>query len=124
MDRLRSSSKRSDDELKRLVERAVRDVCGLAGTGLSFHVRAVEIHGRPPTVIRAWAALHFDARGAPYCCGEPGCHLALHGGRAREVSDHVRRAMRLRQELQIDFGDRVGVEYHEGVRFKNPGTGH
>jgi hypothetical protein len=102
----------------RLVEGAVRDVCGLSRRGLSFHVRAVELRGRPATVLKVWAVLHFTASAAsPYCCGEPECHLGLKGDAGREVDEHVRRAMGLRREFRVDFGDRIDVEYHDGVQF-------
>ena len=112
------SRKRSEHELKGLVERAVTEVCGLDGSRLAFHVQAVETSGDPLSAIKVWSVLHFLAAGSPYCCGEPGCHLGLYGASGREVSARVRRAMRLEQALEIDFGDRVAVQYHDGVEFR------
>jgi hypothetical protein len=111
------STKRSDHQLKLLVERAVTDVCSLGDSALAFHVEAVAVAGSPPSSLRVWAVLHFTAAGSPYCCGEPGCHLGLHGPAGLAVSDHVRRAMGLRQPLDVEFGDRIAAQYHDGVEF-------
>lgn len=110
-------SKRSQCELKRLVEAAVAEVCGLPRLGLWFCVDAVEPAGHPPECLRAWATLHFLPTGSPFCCGEPGCHLWLFGERLAKVGEHVRRAMRLKQSVNVEFGDRIGVQYHPGVEF-------
>jgi len=109
--------KRSQHEFKRLVERAVKDVCGLPRPGLWFCVDDVESRGHPPEHLSVRATLHFLSEGAPFCCGEPQCHLGLLGEQLRAVEEHIRRAMHLRQELTVEFGDRLGVEYHEGVTF-------
>lgn len=116
------SAKRSTHEIRRLVERAVTEICDLRRRGLAFHVLSVEPAGRPLRVIRAWAVLHFTAAGSPYCCGEPECHLALRSGGAGDVGDHVRRALGLRHAIEVDLGDRIDVEYHDGVRFTNAPT--
>lgn len=110
-------NKRSQHEQKRLVEQAVADVCGLPRPGLWFCVDVVEASGWPPEQLTVWATLHFLPEGSPFCCGEPGCHLGLCGERLLRVSEHVRRAMHLRQELSVDFGNRIGVNYHMGVVF-------
>lgn len=107
----------SQHELKRLVEQAVADVCGLPRPGLWFCVDEVEARGGPPEHLKVWATLHFLPEGSPFCCGESGCHLGLFGERLQQVSEHVRRAMHLRQELSVDFGDRIAVYYHSGVVF-------
>ncbi|MBI4600908.1 MAG: hypothetical protein HY721_03010 [Planctomycetes bacterium] len=109
--------KRSQHELRRLVEHAVADVCGLPRPGLWFCVDKVEARGQPPERLTVWATLHFLPEGSPFCCGEPGCHLGLCGERAQQVSEHVRRAMHRRQRLSVDFDDRIGVDYHAGVTF-------
>jgi hypothetical protein len=109
--------KRSQHELKRLVEQAVSDVCGLPRPGLWFCVDVVEPHGRPPERLKVWATLHFLPEGSPFCCGESGCHLGLRGEILREVGEHIRRTMGLRQEVSVDFGHRIGVHYHPGVVF-------
>jgi hypothetical protein len=110
--------KRSQAELRRLVETAVAEACGLPRPGLWFGVDAVEASGQPPERLRVWATLHFLPAGSPFCCGEPGCHLALFGERLAMVGEHVRRAMGLRQAAAVEFGDRVGVQYHPGVEFR------
>src|SRR5436305_6745380 len=99
--------KRSEAELGRLVAEAVAEVCGLPRPGLWFCVDRVEAVGRPPGVLRVWATLHFLPAGSPFCCGEPTCHLGLFGNRLAAVGEHVRRAMRLRQTVAIEFGDRI-----------------
>jgi hypothetical protein len=103
--------------LKRIIEEAVGHVCDLPRPGLWFCVDEVEAKGRPPVRLIVWATLHLLPEGSPFCCSEPNCHLALHGGseRRREVADRVRRAMHLRQGLNIDFR-RITANVHAGVR--------
>ena len=108
--------KRSEHELKRLIEEAVSTRCRLADRGLWFCIDRVEANGRPPERLKAWATLHFLPAGSPFCCGEPECHLGLIE-RIDDVNDHVRRAMNLRQPVIVDFGDRIAVNYHAEVRF-------
>src|SRR5262245_50045757 len=112
------ASKRSKQKLKRLVESAVAEACRLPRPGLWFCVDDVEVFGNPPVRVKVWATLHFLLAGLPFCCGEPGCHLAPWGDRLVEIGDHVRRAMGLRQTVTVDFGDRIGVNYHAGVEFE------
>ena len=109
------SDKRSQFELKRLVEQAVADTYVLAARGLWLCVDQVETHGRPPEHLKVWATLHFLLKGSPFCCGEPAYHFG--GAGVRQVSEHVRTAMHLRQPLSVDFGWRIGVNYHKGVTF-------
>ena len=117
------SSKHSKAELKRLMEKAVVEICGLPRPGLWFCVDEVKATGAPPDHIQAWATLHFSADGSPFCCGEPSCHLGIFPGhyvgpfseRNTEVSEHVRRAMHLRQKVSVEF--QFAVQYHEGVSF-------
>jgi hypothetical protein len=110
--------KRSKQELIRLVEEAVSEVCGLPRPGLWFCVDELETVGRPTSRLKIWATLHFLPEGSPFCCGEPGCHLGLFGNRLIAVGEQLRRALGLRQEVAVDFADRIGVNYHEGVRFR------
>ncbi len=110
--------KQSEAELRRLVEAAVAEVSGLPRPGLWFCVDQVEVLGHPPERLRVWATLHFLAAGSPFCCGEPGCHLWLFGDRLAAVGDHVRRARGLRQSVVVEFGNRIGVQYHAGVEFR------
>ena len=126
---MRARSKRSDAELRRLVEAAVNEVCSMPRPGLRFGVDGVEASGEPPERLRVWATLHFLAEGSPFCCGEPGCHLGLFGERLDAVGDHVRRAMRRRSPVSVEFHNRIGVSYHAGVVFSgilsrttNPGS--
>jgi hypothetical protein len=109
--------KRSQHNWKQLVERAVADVCGLPRLGLWFCVDEVEARGRLPDRLTVWATLHFLPEGSPFCCGEPGCQLGLDDELTHYVSEYLRHAMHLRQELSVDFGGRIGVNYHEGVTF-------
>ncbi len=37
--------------------------------------------------------------------------------RLREIGENVRHAMRLKQSVEIEFGDRIGVAYHDGIKF-------
>lgn len=110
-------SKRSQAELRRLVEAAANEVFRLPRTGLWLCVDEVEASGNPPSGLRVWATLHFLADGAPFCCGEPNCHLGLMEDRVARVGDHVRRAMGLRQQVVVAFDDRLGARYHDGVWF-------
>ena len=108
--------KRSEHELRRLTEDAVNRECDLGAKGLWFCVEQVEAQGHPVERLKVWATLHFLPAGSPFCCGEPECHLGL--TRRREaINDRVRRAMELRQPVTVEFGWRVAVRYHEGVRF-------
>jgi hypothetical protein len=84
-------------------------------------VDRVEAVGRPPDQLRVWATLHFLPDGSPFCCGEPDCQLGLFGDRLAAVGDHVRRAMGLRQPVEVDLGDRIAVRYHPGVTFTGEG---
>jgi len=118
----RKTGKRSEAELRRLVATAVAEECRLPRPGLWLSVDRVEVMGRPPERLRAWATLHFLPDGSPFCCGEPGCHLGLSGDRLEAVGDHVRRAMGLRQPVAVDFGDRIAVRYHPGVTFSQEET--
>ncbi len=118
MTRARPPGRRSEHELKRLVEEAVSDACDLDRARLAFHVDAVEVRGRPPERLIVWATLHFLAGGGPFCCGETGCHLALRE-RHDEINERVRRSMGLRDEVVVDLDDaRIGVSYHDGVAFR------
>lgn len=112
-----TDGKRSNHELTRLVEEAVRDEWDLEGRGLQLIVSRVEPSGRPPERLKIWATLHFLPAGSPFCCGEPGCHLTLYGEGLDRVADRVRRAMGLRQPVSVDFGDRIEARYHDGVEF-------
>lgn len=117
------NDKRSEHELKRLVEEAVAEACRLPRPGLWFCVDRVESVGQPPEQLKVWATLHFLREGAPFCCGEPGCHLGLSVDRLDAVGEHIRRAMHLQQDVTVDFGDRINVDYHEGVTFDSSSNG-
>ena len=128
----RQDSKRSEHELKRLVEEAVADECKLAGRGLWFCVDKVEAHGHPPERLVVWATLHFLPSGSPFCCGMPECQLAMFiPGRLERIGDLIRRAMGLSQPVTVELhrfparpGDpgqlthsRIAANHHEGVEF-------
>jgi hypothetical protein len=110
-------SKRSEAELKRLVQTAIDETCGLPRKGLWLCVDAVESSGHPPERLRVWSTLHFLREGSPFCCGEPGCHLYAFTNRLAEISEHVRQAMGLRQPVEVEFRGRIAGNYHEGVEF-------
>lgn len=127
----RQGSKRSEHELKRLVEEAVAEECRLAGRGLWFCVDRVDTHGHPPERLVVWATLHFLPEGSPFACGEPDCQLGTFiPERLDRIGDHVRRAMGLTQAVRVEFlrfpspGDpdqlahsRIAACHHEGVEF-------
>lgn len=110
------NTKRSEAELRRLVESAVRDACDLERRSLRFIATHVVASGRPPSRLRVWGTLHFLCDGSPFCCGEPGCHLGFTDA-SDDVNDHVRRSMGLAQQVDVEFGERVDVTYHAGVTF-------
>lgn len=111
--------KRSQHELKRLVEEAVAVECDLPRLGLWFCVDAVEAQGRPPARFRVWATLHFVPVGSPFCCGEPGCHLGLFGELLERVGDRIRRSMGLTQPVAVEFTGGIGTCYHSGVQLQH-----
>lgn len=111
---------RSQRELGRLVETAVNSVYRTAERGLWFCVDNLEHKGWPPEQLDVWATLHYLPAGSPFCCGEPNCQLGIFAGPQREVSEHVREAMHLKQELVVHFGEhaeRVRPNYQAGVAF-------
>ena len=111
------TTKRSKHELKRLLEDAIATVCRLPRPGLWFVIDEVDITGAPPKQLRFWGTLHFFDRGSPFCCGEPGCHLALHSKRLRDaIGDHMRRSMNLRHCVEIEGVD-IAAYHHDGVTF-------
>ena len=118
---MNKDEKRSRNDLKRVVEQAVSEVCRLPRRGLLFCVDEVEANGRPPDHLKVWATLHFLSAGSPFCCGEPGCHLGLFDERIEEVSATVRRVMSLQNDLLVDFGERINAKYHSGVAFTSGG---
>jgi hypothetical protein len=111
------ATKRSRYELKRLIQEAVENEWRLSSRGLWLCVEEIEVSGRPPERIKVWATLHFLRSGSPFCCGEPGCHLAWF--RQERINEHVRRAMGLTQHVEIEFDFyRFRAKYHDGVTFK------
>lgn len=113
-------SMRGDHELKRLVESALGAVCGVPRRGLWLGVDHVEPSGRPPDRLRVRATLHFTGDGSPFCCGEPECHLWPFEERLQAIEDRVRRAMGLRQRIEVDLVA-IAAAYHDGVRFETGG---
>ena len=114
----KKNAKRSQHELKRLVEEACAAELNLPRPGLWLCVDRVEVVGRPPERVRAWATLHFLPEGSPFCCGEPTCQLGHFGSEKRDaIGDRMRRAMGLRHELAFEFAD-IHAHYSPGVLFK------
>ena len=123
-------SKRSEHELRRLIEEAVSFECSLAERGLWFCVDALEVRGHPPEHILGWATVHFLPAGSPFCCGEVECALRSIPPWEWEqrIGERLRAAMGLRQNVRVDFGynfpgghghcePRIRVNYHDGVEF-------
>ncbi|HVW02020.1 MAG TPA: hypothetical protein VHB77_16825 [Planctomycetaceae bacterium] len=109
-------SKRSQHELKRLIEQAAATVWRLPRPGLWFCVDEVEAHGHPPDSLEVWATLHFLPAGSPFCCGEPMCHLGLGEEICSQIGDEVRRMMGLRHQIGLTFAG-LAANYHPGVEF-------
>src|SRR5438445_7182483 len=106
-------------KLKRAIERAVTDACKLNTSALWFGVDELEVIGRPAERIKVWATLRFLSQGAPFCCGEPGCHLCLFGDRLREVEEQIRAELNLSDAVAVEFADRIAVHYDAGVTFRS-----
>jgi hypothetical protein len=111
------TSKRSQHELKRIVEEAVAIVCDLPRPGLWFAIDQLEVHGRPPSRIRLWYTLHFLRHGSPFCCGEPGCQLGGGPDWLADIGHRVRVAMNLRQAVHIEIAG-ANANYHYGAMFR------
>jgi hypothetical protein len=114
--RPRSSLKRPSHHLKRLVEEVVSERFGLPSRGLALLVDAIEASGKPVERIRVWATLHFLSLGSPFYCGEPSCHVPLFGSHLDEIGDVMRRRLRLRSKVSVEFVT-VGICIHDGVVF-------
>src|SRR5438309_1479559 len=110
----KSTKKRFNRRLMRLIEQAVAEACNLPGPGFWFCLDEVEVTGSPPYRLRVWATLHFFGEGSPFCCGEPECHLVVFGERLKAVGESVRRAMGLQIDVAVEFDERIGVSYHDG----------
>jgi hypothetical protein len=110
--------KRSQAELRRLVEAAVAHWCGLPRRGLWFCVDHVEASGHPLERLKVWATLHYLAAGSPHSDSDPACTL-FHFWRLEEIGEHVAKAMGLRQTVSVEFGDRIAVNHHSGVEFND-----
>lgn len=106
-------------KLRRAIERAVSEACNLHPSRLWFGIDEVEITGRPAERIEVWATLRFLPSGGPFCCGEPGCHLALSIDRLREIEELVRAEMDWADAVPLDFGDRIGAQYDADVTFRS-----
>jgi hypothetical protein len=111
--------KRQHGRLRCLVERAIAEVCDFPRPGLWLCVDEINVKGNPPERIRVWSTLHFTAGGSPFCCGEPHCQLGLFNGRRSAIGDLMRKALRLRQPVEVFFG-RIAVNYHAGTTFLPP----
>jgi hypothetical protein len=101
--------------LQRLIEEVASDLFRLKARGLFLHVEQIETRGRIPTIIRAWAKLHFLPKGSPFCCMEPTCHLFVDPTLPHPIADEIRRRLRLRQSVEFRFAD-VHPIVHDGVQ--------
>ncbi len=64
--RKKSNNKRSEGELKRLVNFAVGRVCGFPRPGLMLNIDEIEVAGRPPSRIRVRFARYAKPLPNPY----------------------------------------------------------
>jgi hypothetical protein len=104
------------DRLRRLVEEIANDLHRLSERGLMLAVKRIEVRGRLPERIRAWARLHYLPKGSPFCCMEPGCHLFVDPSLPHPVGEELRRRLRLRQSVEFDFAN-IEPVLHTGVQF-------
>jgi len=123
----RKLPKRSKHELKRIVEDAVNKVCRLPERGIWFTIDELETDlASPPSRIKTWSTLHFTAKGSPFCCGEPTCHIGAGAVLMKPIFDKIRRSLNLTQEVTIKFVStsivHEGVEFHYGVNDDVYGT--
>ena len=105
-------------KIKKTIEAAVAETCQLRGRGVWFAVDQVKVIGRPIERIRVWATLRFLVEGSPLCCGEPGCHLGLQGGRLAEIEERVSSELGMGNQVAVEFEDRVRVDVAPGVSFR------
>lgn len=110
--------KRSQLELKRIVEAALAKICPLPDAALWLVVNHVAATGHPIRSLRVAATLHFLSQGSPFCCGEPMCHLGLSRERLDELGEEVRLLLHLRHEVSLDFPSGISVHCHPGVTFQ------
>lgn len=94
-------SKRSQAALRRLAAEAIAQ-SGELPAGVQLLVTEVHARGWPPGRLDVALTACWLARPEPHCCGEPGCDLHVHW-RRKQIADYVRRKLRLRQRVEIDF---------------------
>ena len=112
-------SKRSEHELKRLVEQAIAEECNLPRPGLWFCADRVVATGQPIEHVKVWGLLHFTKEGSPFGCGEPCCALGTFLPDFPErLSKRLQHAMNIRHRIDVEFVDGINPIYHEGVRFR------
>ena len=104
--------------IERAIETIVTEVCRLRDRGLWFGVNQVEVTGRPIECIRVWATLRFLAEGSPFCCGAAECELGLIE-RGAEISERIASGLRLANQVNMEFGNRIREEYSPAVTFQN-----
>jgi len=80
--------------------------------GLLLHVEQIEIRGRVPTQIRAWANLHFLREGSPFSVTEADLQLFVAPDVPHPIGEELRR--RLRQVVDFEFASLRPV-VHPGV---------
>ena len=98
-------------DLHKTIEGVVEAALGGLRPGLRFAVDEVFAHEAEPHILRIRSTLHFNHKGSPYCCGEPGCHLGVR--RWAAVTERVRLAAGV---SEVHFED-VATVYHAGVTF-------
>jgi hypothetical protein len=112
-------TKRSKQELIRLVEKAVCAVGGFSDRGVWFCVDELEVFGQPIERIRVWATLHFLPNGSPFDSDDADLWVRP---LKDDVSEFLRREMKLVQIVTIEWKALIASVY-PGVKFEGNG-GH
>ena len=108
--------KKSQAALIRMLEAGIRTVGELDTKRFFLLVRNVDAVGLPPHTLHASVLLRFLPDGAPFCCGEPFCHLrVLRIDGREELEDYLRRAMNLQHSVNVTL--KVFAEYYDGIEF-------
>jgi hypothetical protein len=114
-------SKKNSLRLKRLFESAITEEFKLDERGLLFEIKRIKTSGNPLNRIVAWADLHFLREGSPFCCSEPTCHVPLDSKQIAQISDRIRRCLKLQQPITIDIV-KVQAVLHNDVVLDRPGS--
>jgi hypothetical protein len=105
---------REQERLKRLIEELANRIFHLKKRGLLLHVEQIEMRGRVPTEIRAWANLHFLRVGSPFSVTEADLQLFVAPDVPHPIGEELRRRLRLRQVVDFEFASLRPV-VHPGV---------